>query len=126
MSQSSGAVSAIQYASAATTKQRKRKAPVNAPFLWGNFPGMELCFAKFVRANADRLRAYTSDTTPIYVDIGKRLEARFKTNAFQGVEGIKLLRQKYKHLRDCAYAHVYPRSRSGNARYALPSRICTT
>ena len=120
MLQSSGAVSAVKNASAVTIKRKKRKASVTPPFMWVKFPGMELYFAELLRENADRLRTHTSDTTPLYADMRLRLEARFKTNALQGPEGIARLRQKYKNLRKKINTYVIHQSTPGNERYALP------
>ena len=111
---------AVTNASAATIKQRKRKALVIPPFMWSKFAGMEQCFAELIREDADRLLTHTSDTTSIYEDMGKHLEACYHPNVFFGLLGIKRLRQKYKNLRKSTNAFVSHRKTSGNARYTFP------
>ena len=116
----SAAVSAVKKPSVRIVKPRKRKDAVNPPFVWSKHPGMELAFANMIRENADRLLTHTSDTTPIYIDMGVRLMARFETKAFEGPTGIERLRQKYKNMRTVTGAHVRHQNTSGNEKYALP------
>ena len=116
MSQSATAVLATRVV--VVQANRKRKAPVVPPFLWKAFPGLKIAYAELVRDRAGRLQSSTGDTTPVFEEMGRLLEARFDAKAFFGHKGTQRLKQEYRNMKRVCGNFVSKHSISGNGRLA--------